>query len=249
MNKFNKNKSHFNKYGYCIINSFFNKKEIVNLDKKVETFIKKKSNKLKGKNINFTKNKSINTVHDVDKFENFFKKFALRKKNLDLAGFFLDSKPEFRKCEIFSKPAKTGLPAPLHQDNYLWALKNNNGITFWIALDKSNKNNGGLFYVKSSHKLGLLKHENSFMPGTSQRIPKKLVKKKRLSNIVTPSLKPGDMLIHHCLTIHGSNANKSLKSRRGFTIQYKDKKSGYDKTLLKHYKINLIKQLKARNRI
>ena len=87
------------------------------------------------------------------------------------------------------------------------------------------------------------------MPGTSQRIPKKLVKKKRLSNIVTPSLKPGDMLIHHCLTIHGSNANKSLKSRRGFTIQYKDKKSGYDKTLLKHYKINLIKQLKARNRI
>ena len=55
------------------------------------------------------------------------------------------------------------------------------------------------------------------------------------------------MLIHHCLTVHGSNANKSLKSRRGFTIQYKDKKSGYNKTLLKHYKINLIKQLKARN--
>ena len=249
MNKFNKNKSHFNKYGYCIINSFFNKKEIVNLDKKVETFIKKKSNKLKGKNINFTKNKSINTVHDVDKFESFFKKFALRKKNLDLAGFFLDSKPEFRKCEIFSKPAKTGLPAPLHQDNYLWALKNNNGITFWIALDKSNKNNGGLYYVKSSHKLGLLKHENSYMPGTSQRISKKLAKKKRLLNRVTPNLKPGDMLIHHCLTVHGSNANKSLKSRRGFTIQYKDKKSGYNKTLLKHNKTNLIKQLKARNQI
>lgn len=249
MNKFSKNKSHFKKFGYCIINSFFSEKEISNLDKKVERFIKKKSNKLKGKNINFTKNKSINTVHDVDKFESFFKKFALRKKNLDLASFFLDSKPEFRKCEIFSKPAKTGLPAPLHQDNFLWAIKNNNGITFWIALDKSNKNNGGLSYVKSSHKLGLLKHENSFMPGTSQRISKKLAKKKKFSNIVTPSLKPGDMLIHHCLTVHGSNANKSLKSRRGFTIQYKDKKSGYNKKLLKHYKMNLIKQLKARNRI
>ena len=87
------------------------------------------------------------------------------------------------------------------------------------------------------------------MPGTSQRISKKLAKKKRLSNIVTPNLKPGDMLVHHCLTVHGSNANKSLKSRRGFTIQYKDKKSGYNKTLLKHYKINLIKQLKARNQI
>ena len=73
MNKFNKYKSHFNEYGYCIINSFFSNKEIINLDKKVKSFIKKKSNKLKGKNINFTKNKSINTMHDVNKFESFLK--------------------------------------------------------------------------------------------------------------------------------------------------------------------------------
>ena len=55
------------------------------------------------------------------------------------------------------------------------------------------------------------------------------------------------MLIHHCLTIHGRMLIKSSKSR-GFTIQYKDKKSKYDKKLLSNYK-NLIKQLKARNQI
>ena len=87
------------------------------------------------------------------------------------------------------------------------------------------------------------------MPGTSQKIPKSLLKKKNYLRKFTPKLKSGDMLIHHCLTIHGSNANKSSKSRRGFTIQYKDKKSKYDKKLLSNYKKNLIKQLKARNQI
>ena len=54
------------------------------------------------------------------------------------------------------------------------------------------------------------------------------------------------MLIHHCLTVHGSNKNNSTKSRRGFTIQYKDQKSPYNKKLLKHYEMNLIKQIKLR---
>ena len=32
-------------------------------------------------------------------------------------------------------------------------------------------------------------------------------------------------------------------------FKYKDKKSGYNKILLKNYKLNLIKQLKARKQI
>ena len=76
-------------------------------------------------------------MHDVNKFESFFKKICLKKKEFRLSRFFFRLlKPEFRKCEIFAKPAKTGLPAPMHQDNFLWAIRNNNGITFWIALDK-----------------------------------------------------------------------------------------------------------------
>lgn len=249
MQKYIKNKLYFDQNGFCVINSFFNATELKKLDKKVKNFIKNKSKKLKGKNINFTKNKTVNTMHDVNKFEKYFKKFALQKKNFNLAKFFLNSAPEFRKCEIFAKPAKIGMPAPPHQDNFLWAINNNNGITFWISLDKSDKKNGGLYYIKSSHKLGLLKHENSYMPGTSQKIPHKFMERNFSLKKFTPKLNPGDMLIHHCLVVHGSNANKSSKSRRGFTIQYKDKKSGYNKKLLLSYKKNLLKQLIARNQI
>ena len=169
---------------------------------------------------------------------------------MNVAKFFLESEPDFRKCELFAKPARVGLASPFHQDNYLWAVKNNNGLTIWVALDISEKKNGGLTYVSSSHKFGLLEHEDSFAPGTSQRVKQKVLKKILNKNKkITPKLKPGDALIHHCLLIHGSNINKSDKNRRGFTLQFKDKKSGYNIKLLKHYKNRLKHQLLMRNQI
>tara|TARA_B100001175_G_C19507910_1_gene641964 strand:- start:2697 stop:3464 length:768 start_codon:yes stop_codon:yes gene_type:complete len=247
---YSKFKTFYDAKGYCHIKRFLSKSETKLLDQRVKKFINIKSKKLKGRNINFSKNNSINTLHDVDKFENSFKKFAKKSKNLKLASFFLKSKAQFRKCEIFAKPAKSGMASPMHQDNFLWAIKNNNGLTFWIALDHSNKKNGGLSYLAGSHKLGLLNHENSYMAGTSQKVKMKILKSKcKKLKKITPNLKPGDMLVHHCLIIHGSSANKTTKSRRGFTIQYKDKNSKYDKTLLSNYEKNLKKQLKLRNQI
>ena len=250
MQKYDNNKLFYKQNGFCVVRSFLKPAELKNIDQKVKKFILEKSNKLKGKNINFTKNNVPNTIHDIDKFEKFFQKFAKNKKNMKIAKFFLDSEPEFRKCEIFAKPAKVGLASPMHQDNFLFAVKNNNALTFWISLDKSNKKNGGLSYIAGSHKLGILKHENSFMPGTSQKISKDVLKNKchKLKKI-TPVLNPGDMLIHHCMVAHGSNVNKSARSRRGLTIQYKDKKSSYDLKRKKHYEKNLTKQLKARNQL
>ena len=37
----------------------------------------------------------------------FSKNLQKNKKNMKIAKFFLDSEPEFRKCEIFAKPAKS----------------------------------------------------------------------------------------------------------------------------------------------
>ena len=49
--------------------------------------------------------------------------------------------------------------------------------------------------------------------------------------------------------VHGSNENKSKRNRRGFTIQFKDKKSDYDKKLLKNYENKLKLQMKLRKQI
>jgi len=243
-------KLEFDKNGFCIFKNFFSESEILELDKKLKEFLELKSGTLKGRDINRTSDNSVNTMHDIDKHENYFSNFAKKEKILSLSKILLNSEPQFRKCEMFAKPAKVGMRSPMHQDNFLWAVKNNNGLTFWVALDECNETNGGLSYYNGSHKYGLLEHESSYAPGTSQKIPNEVIEK--IGNectLVTPKLFPGDVLIHHCLMVHGSNENKSEKSRRGFTIQFKDKKSIYDNELLKNYENKLSQQMKLRNQI
>lgn len=243
-------KQEYKTNGFCLAKAFFDSNEIDDLDRKLKNFLDKKSQYLRGKDINRTKNNQVNTMHDIDKHENYFKEFSHKKKILELANFLLESEVEFRKCEMFAKPAKVGMASPLHQDNYLWAIKNNNGLTFWVALDYCDRTNGGLTYIPASHTKGLLEHEDSFAPGTSQKIKKSILEKEFDDiNGVTPTVERGDVLIHHCLTVHGSNINSSSKNRRGFTIQFKDKNSAYDEDLLKHYQERLKAQLILRNQI
>ena len=237
----------YKKNGFCVVRNFINKKKVNELNYKINKFFEKKSKKLQGKDINFV-NTKINSIHDIDKFDYYFKKFSKQKHLNKIIRKFLNSQAEFRKAEIFAKPAKYGLPSPFHQDNYYWAVKNHNALTVWVALDKSNKLNGGVTYLKGSHKYGLVKHINSFAPGSSQKIDTKIIKKYKSLKKVTPSLEPGDALIHHCLTFHGSSRNKTKKNRLGFTMQFKDKTSSYDMDQLRRYQRRLKKQILIRKK-
>jgi len=54
-------------------------------------------------------------------------------------------------------------------------------------------------------------------------------------------------LVHHSLVVHGSSANKSNTSRRGWTIQFKDKKAIYDLNQIKIYEQSLNNQINLRS--
>jgi hypothetical protein len=45
MLKYSKNKIFFNQFGFCVINSFLSQAELKSLNRKVKSFIKKKTNK------------------------------------------------------------------------------------------------------------------------------------------------------------------------------------------------------------
>ena len=234
--------------GFVIVKNFFKEDQVKELDQKVQNFLTIKAQTINNKrDVNFTSNTLVNTMHDINKYDRYFEELGKKKNITQFVANFLESDAEFRKCEIFAKPAKVGLASPFHQDNYLWALENNNGLTVWIALDHVSEKNGGLTYVEGSHKLGLLEHEPSFAPGTSQMITKENLSLLNKENYITPNLNPGDILIHHCLIVHGSNVNKSDTNRRGLTIQYKDKKTGYNLGQLKKYEKSLEDQIKKRS--
>ncbi len=251
MNNLKNLKNHYEKKGWAIYKKLFSLDEINLVNSIINNFLKSKIQTInkKSRAINFTDDKNtnidnINSFHELAQCKEI-KNFAKKKNILETVKLFLNSDPEFRYCELFAKPARIGLPSPDHQDNYYWGVKGSNALTLWIALDNSNKNNGCVHYYDGSHKYGILKHEASFAKGSSQKISNiNFLKKFKISY---PQLQPGDVLVHHSLVVHGSQRNNSKNNRRGWTIQFKDKKASYDLEQIKIYEKSLNHQIQLRS--
>ena len=203
----------------------------------------KQKKRFKKRYVNFTKDNTINSLHGLDNFQ-CVKEIKNNKKIKELVKILLGNNFSEFGSELFAKPAKYGLPVPIHQDNKYWCLNNGNALTMWIALNKSTKKNGGVFYFKGSHKLGIFEHEPSFAPGSSQKIKYEdgLVRyKKQL-----PELNIGDCIIHHCYVAHGSNDNKSNLPRTGLTLRFKGEKTAVRNDVKKSYEQELKLQLQTR---
>ena len=239
----------FEKNGWCVIKNFFSEKELNKAKIQLKNFLKENLNNYSGRDINFTgeetKLSKLNSFHKLDESK-YFNNLSKTNKISSLAKFFLSSrKLKLRACELFAKPAKIGLAAPVHQDNYYWCIKDHKALTIWVSLNRATEKNGGVFYFNGSHKYGIFDHEPSFKKGSSQKV-KNLEKMKNRFSIETPELNPGDCLVHHCLTVHGSNKNISNYSRKGFTFQFVDFKSKLDIKQKKIYEKSLYKQLKLK---
>ncbi|MDB3938919.1 phytanoyl-CoA dioxygenase family protein [Candidatus Pelagibacter sp.] len=250
MNNYNELKKLYIDRGWVVCKKLFSQDEISSINLIINNFLEKKLIKInkKSRTINFTNNSTKN-VDNINSFHKLaqcteIKNLANKRSILDVAKKFLDSNPEFRGCELFAKPAKNGLPSPDHQDNYYWAVKGSNALTLWIALEKSNRDNGCVHYYDGSHKYGILNHEDSFAKGSSQKISDTNFLRK--FNISYPELEPGDVIVHHSLVVHGSSKNISKKSRKGWTIQFKDKNASYDLDHIKAYEKSLNNQIQLR---
>ena len=235
----------FDRNGFVVIKSVLNKKKI--------NFYLNEINKLSGKLIsnysrpyvNLTKDKKVNTGHNLNIIfpKSPLMSISKNKKILSILKKLFNEKMQMRNLEVFLKPPKTGMKAPFHQDNFYWNIKDKRAINLWIALDKVDKNNGGLIYYKGSHSCGIVRHKMSKIKGTSQEVDNKLLAKLKYPK-VSPRLNPGDCIMHHCEVIHGSNANNTNKNRRAIVISMKTKSSKVDKIKLKKYKSKLKKHLK-----
>ena len=226
----------FYKSGFVVLENLFNKKKLVLFKKEIDKLSNELIKNYEKPYINLTVDKKLNTAHHINKI---FPNTELMKiqNNLFLKKFInkiFKKKMIMKNLEIFAKPAKTGLKAPFHQDNFYWNIKNKMALNVWLSIDKSHIFNGGLIYLDGSHKLGLLEHFSSNTPGTSKQIDPKILKNIKLKKIA-PKLKPGDCLIHHCEVVHGSRANKSKFKRRGVALRFVAKHSRIDQQKMKRY--------------
>lgn len=151
-----------------------------------------------------------------------FKKFVFESEAAPLAAALMGaSKINMFFDHLLVKEPGSIEPTPWHQDGPYWKIKGEQICSIWFAMDHVSEENGGVRYVKGSHRNGKRYRPQSFsgeghveygeaglttMPDIDQTVSEK--------DIICYELEPGDCLIHHANIIHGARGNKRAQSRR-----------------------------------
>lgn len=123
--------------------------------------------------------------------------------------------------EFFIKEPHTRHFVSLHQDLTYWGLgETQKMVTAWLALSPATLASGCMEFVAGSHKQAILPHEDSVnelnLLSRGQEVRADVAPEDRIPIL----LQPGEMSLHHGMTIHGSGPNQSDDRRIGVVIRY-----------------------------
>jgi phytanoyl-CoA hydroxylase len=151
-------------------------------------------------------------------YNDFFLEFAKSRKMTGILGELLGHPLRLYGSQLFAKPARVGTVVPKHQDMPYWPFDPPELISAWVALDDTSMENGCVRFIAGSHKLGVLPHAPSNVKGNSLS----LVDHPGLDALPEHAIevKRGSVVLHHALTVHRSEPNKSNRSRRGLVYVY-----------------------------
>jgi len=113
-----------------------------------------------------------------------------------------------------------------HQDLPYFHVEGTQVCTTWIPLDPVTRETGALQFVKGSHTWKKTYRPNYFvqhvsMPDTDGEDAPDYHADRRDAEILCFDMQPGDLTIHHALTLHGAEGNLSAdRRRRAMSVRY-----------------------------
>lgn len=121
--------------------------------------------------------------------------------------------------QMFVKEPGTDTPTPWHQDLSFWPIRGEQISSFWIPLDPVTRESSGLMYVRGSHKwsqrfkaispdyvAAIIDEKMDDVPDINANLDK--------YDLLDWDMQPGDILMFHPLTLHGSYGNHHRTRRR-----------------------------------
>ncbi|CAG7621972.1 phytanoyl-CoA dioxygenase family protein [Paenibacillus allorhizosphaerae] len=135
-----------------------------------------------------------------------------------LAQLMGDEAVGIQSMYFYKEPGSPGQAA--HQDYYYIRNEPDTMIAAWIAMERVDEENGCLWVIPGSHKLGLLPH--GAVKNVQEHEPwTKETENIDLSKELPVRLNKGDILFFHSLLIHSSTRNRSLdRWRRSYVCHY-----------------------------
>ncbi|MGE4658996.1 MAG: phytanoyl-CoA dioxygenase family protein [Gammaproteobacteria bacterium] len=130
---------------------------------------------------------------------------------------------QIHHSKLGAKPAFEGKGGICwHQDFPFFPHTNTSLVAVMVMLDDSTPQNGCMYVVRGSHKLGPLDHhlDGWFTSCCQEALPKEVIPEDE-SGLLAVTPLAGGISIHHCLALHMSPPNCSNLPRRGLIFQYR----------------------------
>jgi len=233
----------FSRDGHVYLENYFEGAAFDDLSQNIERYIRDVVPRLPATHAFFENPDdpaTLKQMQHMQEEDSYFYDLIRRDDLLTIASALLDDDAVPQGAEYFNKPAGIGTATPPHQDGYYFCLVPNNAVTFWIALDFVNEENGCLRYVSGSHRDGVRPHGASKVLGFSQGLQDWGPADEQRETI--SCLAPGDVLVHHSLTVHRAEANTSNRSRRALGLVYFGKEAKVDRGAQQNYETSLNQQ-------
>ena len=211
----------FTRDGFAVVRKFLDRKEIDEINREVARYIADVIPTLTpGEAFYETKGdpSTLKQLPRIDQHDEFFERYLRHQRMNDMAVHLLGCAVVARDLQWFNKPPGSGKPTPAHQDGFYDKIEPIEMVNMWLALDPADEENGCVRYVVGSHKHGLREHARSNTLGFSQGLVD--YQPDNEANEIAVCAAPGDLLIHHGLTIHRADGNASDRPRRAMGSVY-----------------------------
>jgi len=140
---------------------------------------------------------------------------------LDVVEGILGEDVMIYSVEFFIKEAQSPHIVTMHQDLTYWGLGETSGmVTAWLSLSPATPQSGCMDFVKGSHKQPIQPHRDTFDKNNLLSRGQEIAVDVADEDKTAIEIHPGQISLHHGLTIHGSGPNQSDDRRIAAVVRY-----------------------------
>jgi phytanoyl-CoA hydroxylase len=209
-------------HGYLLVKGVFSKQEVEEMRESVEKIIQRAAQAKADANHAWQgdflepeqlKKLVLKGFHDVHYHDAAFTRAATHPRMVKVLSGIIGPNVQLHHSKMLVKPPSNGAAFPMHQDYPYFPHRDHSMLAASVHLDDADMENGCLCVVPGSHKQGPLPHVGAHYLNHKEH---------PISSGTPCPAQAGDVLFFNYLTIHGSDVNRSERTRRNVLFQYRD---------------------------
>ena len=200
----------FRRQGYLRLGALFDEEELATIAREYDRLVRKEGQVLGNEEQGVFPYRAMLNFRSPE-----LSQFILHPGLVAIAQQILGEEVRFWWDQGINKSPGAGSPIAWHQDNGYQQGRTQEFLTCWLALDASERSNGGLQVIPGSHTAG---HREHNWEGVHAVIPPAGLDTKAAVDL---DVGPGELLIFSSLLVHQTLGNRTQdRQRRSWVIQY-----------------------------